>query len=186
MTDAIEQEYSPAKEYLELMTRQGIAAVDTETGDIINAFDPDVSVYNKAEPVAFLLDTLTMQEEAYKKREVCLREKRERVVLLKERIREAFKDQMLKEGVDKVKTLETSFYFMRKSKLIYHIEDIKEEFCEVEIKGRMDGVTAQKFIIENPSIKAELIKKKPLEEYIPYLQEQGIVRQTTDTILCKR
>lgn len=178
------QEYSPAKEYLELMTRQGIAAVDTETGDIISAFDPDIPCEQKAEAVAFLLDTLALQEQAYKDREAKLKEKRERVVLLQDRIKEAFKQQMLSEGLTKIKTLENTWYFMNKPKLEYNLEFIPPEYCEVELKGKVDGFIGQELALANPSL--QLVKKKPMEFYKEELVEQGLITETVNQILCKR
>ena len=178
------QEYSPAKEYLELMTRQGLAAVDTETGDIISAFDPDISCEQKAEAVAFLLDTLALQEQAYKDREAKLKEKRERVVLLQDRIKEAFKQQMLNEGLTKIKTLENTWYFMNKPKLEYNLEFVPTKYCEVELKGKVDGAMGERLALSNPSL--QVIKKKPMEFYHDELEQQGLLKQTTNTILCKR
>ncbi len=181
-----EPEYSPAKEYLELMTRQGIAAVDTETGDIISAFDPEIPCEEKAEAVAFLLDTLSLQEQTYKDRENKLKEKRERVVLLQERIRESFKQQMLNEGLTKIKTLENTWYFMNKPKLEYNLEFIPEDKCEVELKGKITGTLAQKLKEQYSELKLEIVKKKPLEFYHNELKEEGLLKETTNTILCKR
>lgn len=179
-----QEEYSPAREYIELMTRQGIAAVNTETGDIISAFDPDISCEDKAEAVAFLLDTLSLQEQAYKDRENKLKEKRERLVLLQDRIKETFKQQMLNEGLTKIKTLETTWYFMNKPKLMYNLEAIPTKYCEVELKGKVDGLTGEQLAAINPSL--QVIKKKPMEFYHDELKEHGLLSEFTNTVLCKR
>lgn len=103
---------------------------DITTGEMINIFDPMVSIEKKADPISFYLDEIDLQIQQCTERKNLWNEKSNMLKQNKEKLREYLLKELIKTDEQKIKTLENTIYTTKKSKVkLFGSEDDLNEQC---------------------------------------------------------
>jgi hypothetical protein len=149
---------------LELIRSQdGIGTLNHETGEVVMLLDPDVPLEQKADSYAFIMNIIDAEIAVHKEYVSKHKDKIEKKLLLQEKIKHSFQEQMKAQGLTNLKTPETTLYFQKRKKLVFDIAEIPFDYCITEV-----------------------VKKKPKEEALPELIKQGFIVETTTETLCRR
>lgn len=104
---------------------------DVITGEVIDILDPMIPLDKKVDPLVYYIDSIDKEIELCKEREGLWKEKRDNLVLTKDKVRTFLKEQVLIHG--KQKTLEASVYVSSKDKVVIKEYEPSPEYFDYTV-----------------------------------------------------
>lgn len=174
-------------EFIELWQNRSV--VNPITGEIIDLFDWSIPTEQKADAFAWVLDKLDKEQDIVKEREKMWQERRKKLLIIIDKLKVLYTQQLKNEGKSKVKTPENTIYTIERTKEAYNLEDLEIRDCIVDMKITCDGYTAEHIQELLGGIKDLVImitKKRANPAVMQRLLEEGKAIEVTNTILCRR
>ncbi|MFH1052137.1 MAG: siphovirus Gp157 family protein [bacterium] len=113
--------------------RSKFETIDFETGELVNVLDSSLSVKGRVDTAKWLIDRFNSEIELCKQRKFSWNEREEVFKFGIERIRQCIQEDMVREGYDKIKTMENTIFLTDKSKLICTEHDVPKELKVYDI-----------------------------------------------------